>query len=147
MKKNNQNISDINYIGFYLFPFLSSVNIWILLDGKLKTASGYSMEGFEARAVAVFILLFVIIDLYHTFIQVPKNIKGKNCVRDIILLIVKSGFFYCWLLLVINVFIFIITKLNYLLIAYLIILIVCFFLQKKLVDRINNLISSPGAGR
>lgn len=136
--KSKENINDFIII-FYGVPFISSVAIKMLITGESNWGPyNVPMQGFQVRMVGILFLIVCSIITYNVLVKWPQNVGGLNKVREIIKLFVFSPFFLFWILGIL--FGLYIHHLLIIKISFLIIILICFFFQKKFIFSMKSIL-------
>jgi len=141
MSDYNEFEFDSEFFVFYFTPLISSLAIFIIVSREYNRIQyNITIKGIQAMLIGLSFLLFCLIIFYNIFIKIPKKVGGWNKVYEVIKLLLRSEFLYIFLITNVCIEIMIYLNLDYKLLIYGIILLICFYFQNKFIKKIKNIL-------
>lgn len=86
---------DEDFFIFYFVPTFMSIGIFIIFDGRYDShALNLTYTGVGAIGVGLVIIIFCLISFYTIIVKIPKTIGGWKLVKSVIVILLRSKFFY-----------------------------------------------------
>ena len=138
-KKLNIDISQFIFF-FYLIPFFYGMSIMIILQGSFTHFSTkLHFIGLQARLIGLFFFMASSYVLYVLLYKYPRRIGGVSSIKSIYSSLCKSPFVLIFIISIISPSVLRYFLDDYWRIPYFIVLLACYFIQRKFVIVLKNI--------